>query len=327
MAENNAQHEMDDGGNQHNQTPPPANEAATGNNAPINEINAASTVRLPWPAIVRDNIELWFLQIDHWFTVNRITSDNTRFSTVVAALDFNLLQQVYETVRNPPATGKYQALKAAVIRNFTESEQRRAQQFVSGLQLGDKKPSHLLNDLRRIGGENQDEKFLKVLWLNRLPIQVQTCLAASTSPLNDLAQLADSVMETFRVSESFNLNAVQTDVAQSSTSSSNISAASSSSIVTTKNSDNDILSKLAIQVEKLTRQIARMHDENSSSHRSRSNARSASQLRSRSSGRQSSRQRNRSATPTSEDDDQCWYHRTYGNDARKCRDPCEFPKN
>lgn len=160
-------------------TPPPGDVSA-GGDGPQNEIHAATTVRLPWPTIVRENIELWFLQIDHWFTVNRITSDSTKFSTVVAALDANLLQQIYETVKHPPAAGKYVAVKDAVIKNFTESEQRRAQQFVSGLKLGDKKPSHLLNDLRRIGGENQDEKLLKVLWLNRLPIQVQTCLAAST---------------------------------------------------------------------------------------------------------------------------------------------------
>lgn len=131
---------------------------------PPREVNAATTtVRLPWPTMVRDNIELWFIQIDHWFTVNRITSDSTRFSTVAAAFDSSLLQQIYETIRNPPAAGKYEAIKNAVIRNFTESEQRSAQQFVSGLQLGDKKPSHLLNDLLRIGGENQDERFVKVL--------------------------------------------------------------------------------------------------------------------------------------------------------------------
>lgn len=277
-----------------------------------NEIDALRTVRLPWPSMIRDNIDMWFLQIDHWFTVNRITSDNTRFSTVVAALDGNLLQQIYETVRNPPSTEKYKALKNAVIRNFTESEQRRAQQFVSGLQLGDKKPSHLLNDLRRIGGENQDEKLLKILWLNRLPVQVQTCLAACTSPLNDLAQLADSVMETFRVSESFNINTVQLESNQTPTR--NIAVASSSRIATT-NTDDDRLSMLTTQIEKLTREIGRLQNVNSSSQRSRSSERSSSQ------------QRSRSTTPMNENDSRCWYHRTYGNNARKCREPCDYPKN
>lgn len=298
-------------------------EVGPNGDGPHNEAHATTSVRLPWPTMMRDNIELWFIQIDHWFTVNRITSDNTRFSTVVAALDPNLLQQIYETVRNPPVANKYDALRNAVIRNFTESEQRRAQQFVSGLQLGDKRPSHLLNELRRIGGENQDENFVKVLWMNRLPIQVQTCLAASASPLNDLAILADSVMETFRIGESFNVNVVRPESNHPSTS--NIAAASSSSAATNntaKVSDSDALSKLAAQVKELARQMARMHNGNAPNRSGRSNERS------------SSRQRGRSATPANgangennEDDGQCWYHRTYGPDARKCRDPCNAPKN
>lgn len=290
--------------------PPQEPPVAAGN--PHDEVNATTIVRLPWPVIVRDNIELWFIQIDHWFTVNRITSDNTRFSTIVAALDSNLLQQIYETIRNPPATGKYEAVKNAVIRNFTESEQRRAQQLVSGLQLGDKKPSHLLNDLRRMGGENQDEKLLKVLWLNRLPVQVQTCLAASTSSLNDLAQLADSVMETFRVSEPFQINSVRSDNEKPS---SNVAAASNSNAAA--NNDSDLISKLATQIDKLTRQIASLQSGKSSSQRGPSNNRS--------------RQRSRSATPmnrtSNEDDSLCWYHRNYGKEAHKCREPCDFQKN
>lgn len=304
--------------NQNN--PPPRPPAGDG---PNNEIAAATVgIRLPWPRMVENNIELWFTQVDHWFGASRITSDATKHSTIVAALDASLLQQIYATVMNPPPppASKYEAVKAALIRNFTESEQRRAQQFVSGLQLGDRKPSHLLNDLRRVGGEGQDEKLLKVLWLNRLPVQVQTCLAAVTSPLDALAELADSVMETFRVSESFGVNAVQNDVARPSTST--VAAASSNSAATNnavKNSDSDALSKLSAQVEKLTRQMARIHNENVAGIRSRPRERSLS------------RPRSRNATPANvnepEDDGRCWYHRTYGNDARKCREPCNVPKN
>lgn len=306
-----------------NPPPNPNNEGPIGD-GPHNEINATAAVRLPMPKIVRDNIELWFLQLDHWFTVNRITSDSTRFSTVVAALDASLLQQIYEVVRNPPAlpASKYDAVKNAVIRNFTESEQRRAQQFVSGLQLGDKKPSHLLNDLRRIGGEGQDEKLLKVLWLNRLPIQVQTCLAAVTQPLNALSELADSVMETFRVGvSSDNINAVQ----MCASTSSNVAAASTSNIATNnaaKSSDSDTLVKLSIQVANLAKQLAKMQNgQNQNVQRGRSGARS------------SSANRTRSGTPaphngnSDEDDGRCWYHQTYGSDAQKCREPGNEPKN
>lgn len=298
--------------------PPNQNENQQIGDGPHQEVGAASiSVRLPFPSIVRDNIELWFLQLDHWFTINRITSDSTRFRTVEAALDANLLQQIYETVRNPPAPPalKYEAVKSAVIKNFTESEQRRAQQFVSGLQLGDKKPSHLLNDLRRIGGENQDEKLLKVLWMNRLPMQVQTCLAAVTSPLNALAELADSVMETFRVgSSNDHVSVVNFDPIHNTTSTIAATSNSSATNNAVKTSDSDALSKLTAQIEKLTKQMTRLYQNQSSNGRSRSNERS------------SSRQRNRSTTPanrlTDEDDGRCLFHRTYGSDALKCHDPC-----
>lgn len=303
---------------QQNQNRPPPNDGGAGGDGNHNEVHANNAVRLPIPHIVRDNIELWFIQLDHWFAVNRITSDSTRYSTVVASLDAALLQQIYETVRNPPAAGKYEAIKSAVIRNFSESEQRRAQQFVSGLQLGDKKPSHLLNELRRIGGEAQDEKLLKVLWMNRLPIQVQTCLAAVSEPLNTLAPLADSVMETFRVGsdgQSFAVNA-------GAFTSSNVAAASTSNPATknaAKSSDSELLSKLAAQVANLTKQLGKLLNEKSQ--------------RGRSASRSSVPSRARSATPaasngeSTEGDGRCWYHRTYGSEATKCREPCTESKN
>lgn len=303
-----------------NQPPPnrDGEDERAGGDGPHVEVNAATTVRLRMPQIVRDNIELWFIQLDHWFSVNRITSDSTRFSTVVAALDASLLQQIYETVRNPPQppASKYEAIKNAVIHNFTESEQRRAQQFVSGLQLGDKKPSHLLNELRRIGGEAQDEKLLKVLWMNRLPMQVQTCLAAVTQPLNALAELADSVMETFRVGASNDIHAAS----HGASTSASIAAASSSPATNNaaKSSDSGELSKLAVQIERLTKEIARMQQENRPG---------------RSTERSSSTPRPRSATPApvngsaNAEDGRCWYHQAYGSEAKKCREPCIEPKN
>lgn len=288
--------------------PPAAENPEIIGDGPDNENGAAAvTVRLSWPRINMANIELWFLQVDNWFIVNRITSDNTRFSTIVAALDPELLAQVYAVVKNPPAppASKYEALKNAVIRNFTESEQRRAQLYVTGLQLGDKKPSHLLNDLRRVGGDTQDEKLLKALWLNRLPTQVQTCLAATPpQPLNHLAELADTVMETFRVGSNGHVNAVSPNAGPT------VAAASPNVATnnTVKSSDSDAIAKLAEKIEKLTRTIARM---NETPNRSRSNERSSS--------------RTRSATPANDgpdEDGRCWYHHTYGSNATKCREPC-----
>lgn len=295
----------------HGDNLPPVNEnegAEIIGDGPENERDAAAvTVRLSWPRMNMANIELWFLRVDNWFIVNRITSDATRFSTIVAALDPELLSQVYVVVKNPPPppASKYEALKNAVVRNFTESEQRRAQLYVTGLQLGDKKPSHLLNDLRRVGGDTQDEKLLKALWLNRLPTQVQTCLAVTSQPLAQLAELADTVMETFRVGTSSHVNVVSSDT---NTSTAAVSSPGAATNNTAKSSDSDALAKLTAKIEKLARQMARLTEIPS---RSRSVERSSA--------------RARSATPANngpDEDGRCWYHHTYGSRAVKCRDPC-----
>lgn len=54
-------------------------------------------------------------------------SDKTKFRTIVAALDAKLLAQVFDTVQNPPEENRYRALKAAIVKNFAESEQIRLQ--------------------------------------------------------------------------------------------------------------------------------------------------------------------------------------------------------
>lgn len=246
------------------------------------ENNAVTHVRLPIPSLQQDNIELWFIQLDHWFTINRITSDPTKFSTTIASLPSSLVSQVFDVVSNPPATCKFETIKAALIKHFADSEQKRIQSYVSGLQLGDRKPSHLLNDMRRVAIDTTDEKLLKGLWMQRLPVNVQTCLSTVNEPLNKLAELADSVMETIRAS------------------SSSVSAISAPKVDNT----NDQIEQLRNEVRELTKRISSAFSEN----------------------RSRSRSRTRSSTPsnnqTVNESTECWYHQTYGSNARKCKEPC-----
>lgn len=247
------------------------------------ENNAVSHIRLPMPSLQQDNIELWFIQLAHWFTVNRITSDSTKFSTTIASLPSNIVNQVFDVVANPPTTHKFETIKAALTKHFADSEQKRIQNYVSGLQLGDRKPSHLLNDMRRVGLDTKNEQLLKGLWLQRLPVSVQTCLSTVSEPLSKLAELADSVMETIRA---------------------NNSSVATISAPKVENS-NDQIEQLRGEVRELTRKLNNVLSEN----------RSRSRARNRSSTPASNNQTNGDST-------ECWYHQKYGSSARKCREPC-----
>lgn len=247
----------------------------------IYESNSVNHIRLPMPSLQQDNIELWFIQLDHWFTINRITSDNTKFSTTIASLTSSLVAQVFDVVINPPETHKFETIKAALIKNFADSEQKRIQKYVSGLQLGDRKPSHLLNEMRRVGIDTKSEKLLKGLWFQRLPISVQTCLATVDEPLNKLAELADSVMETIRSNNG-----------------------SVSEVKTSRNENkNDEIVQLRNEVRELTNKLNEVL-----SNRSRSRTRSATPVK--------------NSQPANDESTECWYHRTYGPGAKKCRAPC-----
>ena len=91
-------------------------------------------------------------------------------------------------------------LRTELIKRTTASEQRRLQQLLTSEELGDKKPSQLLRRMQQLLGDstgpNPDNRFLRELFLQRLPNKVWMVLAsAGDMSLEDLAQLADKIME------------------------------------------------------------------------------------------------------------------------------------
>lgn len=150
-------------------------------------------VKIPqfWP----ENTELWFAQIESQFALYKITTDNTKFNQVVGNLDARVLQQVMDAVLKPPAAGKYENIKAKITACFAESSQQKLSKLLSQLTLGEQKPSHLLNRQRELAGTTVNDEFLKSLWLRHLPANVQSILAISNGTLDEVAKLADAIMD------------------------------------------------------------------------------------------------------------------------------------
>ncbi|GFT91812.1 uncharacterized protein NPIL_242421 [Nephila pilipes] len=62
------------------------------------------------------------------------------------------------------------------------------------MQLGDRKPSRLLLEMRSKADSRISEELLKSLFIQRLPTHVQQILAISDDPLDKLAAMADGIM-------------------------------------------------------------------------------------------------------------------------------------
>lgn len=247
------------------------------------------------PPFWSKNPQLWFHQIDAQFAICQITSELVKFNYVVASLEMDVLSQVSDIIAAPPPNS-YEALKKRLLASFGESEERRIKRLLLELQLGDKRPSHLLQEMRQIAGNLVAEDFLKNLWIRQLPASLQAVVTASGEKLSVLAVLAD------RVNEVTSVRLETSAIASTSTAESTISSQ---------------VADLQRQISALTTQFQHFH------RRDRSNGGESRGRRGRSQSRGRSASRSRSA-----DKEMCWYHRRFGSKATRCTRPCNFkPEN
>ncbi|GFV19008.1 uncharacterized protein TNCV_4758931 [Trichonephila clavipes] len=124
-----------------------------------------------------------------------ISSDDTKYSALVANLDAETLSYVSDIVLSPPNSDKYHTLSQRLITQFSDSETQKIKKLLTDLQLGDEKPSHLLRKMKELSNGQLQDDFLQSLWLQRMPPHIQTVLSASSQPLDKLAIIADKVSE------------------------------------------------------------------------------------------------------------------------------------
>ncbi|GFQ80236.1 uncharacterized protein TNCT_622511 [Trichonephila clavata] len=98
---------------------------------------------------------------------------------------------------HPDATDPYAQIKNELINRSGESSQQEIRKLLSGEELGSRKPSELLRNMkRRAESLNVDDKLMTELFLQRLPSSVQTILAAvSDLTLDKAADIADRIFE------------------------------------------------------------------------------------------------------------------------------------
>ncbi|GFV75378.1 retrovirus-related Pol polyprotein from transposon 17.6 [Trichonephila clavipes] len=250
-------------------------------------------IALRLPPFWKSNVRLWIAQCDHAFTFSGISSDDTKYSALVANLDAETLSYVSDIVLSPPNSDKYHTLSKWLITQFSDWETQKIKKLLTDLQLGDEKPSRLLRKMKELSNGQLQDDFLQSLWLQRMPPHIQTVLSASSEPLDKLAIILDKVSEGVGASSTICAATTVPPPSQSS----------SCSVQPTMDSLLRQIQELSLQVAELTR------ERNSSRHQRYSSDRRRSHSRSRSVNRGSGI---------------CYYHRRYKEQARKCVSPCAF---
>ncbi|GFU11606.1 retrovirus-related Pol polyprotein from transposon 297 [Nephila pilipes] len=128
------------------------------------------------------------------FILAGITIETTKFHHVISALQPEELDIVGDIILNPPSEKPYTTLRCRLSSQYADSEEQRIRDLISGMQLGDGKPSRLLLGTRSKAEKRMTEELLKSLFLQRFLTLVQQILAISNDQLEKLAEMADGIV-------------------------------------------------------------------------------------------------------------------------------------
>lgn len=258
--------------------------------------NMTNTIKITLPPFWKSKPNIWFLQVEAVFATNAVTEDAHKYNHIVSALDTSIIEEFADIIGNPPSTEMYKTLKNAIISRTTDSTEKQILKVLTGMHLGDKKPSSLWREMKTLAANTISDAAVK--WLDLLPPNAAMLLRlVEKDDVAELAEVADKLTEQggtiMAVSSNTNHNTGNTQ------------------IYTNYTELRQEIADLKVAVAQLA-SIIRQNAER------RPRDRSNQQYRTRSSSR--GRQTANSTSVLG----YCWYHHKYGADAKSCKPPCKF---
>ena len=158
------------------------------------QLNAVS-IKLPqfWP----DKTRFWFAQAEAQFETRNITNEKTKFNHVVLVLDSKTATQALDIIETPDPVNPYTVLKERLTKAYSLSDSERAGRLIDMAGLGDRTPSQCLADMLQLipAGQAVDPGFLfRELFLRQLPVEIRTQLA-QTSKIGTTAKILRELAE------------------------------------------------------------------------------------------------------------------------------------
>lgn len=153
----------------------------------------ANKVSVKIPPFWTDKPEMWFYQVEAQFAISGITSEDTKFNYLVAQLEPKFMENIWDIIKES-GNNKYSSAKDRLLQTFKESENHRMKRLLTGLDLGDLKPSQLLRKMKSIG-DDISPSMLRTLWFEKMPDAVRNILIVSDEDIDKLATMADKILE------------------------------------------------------------------------------------------------------------------------------------
>lgn len=127
---------------------------------------------------------------------NGVQKEMAKFIAVVKSLGDEALEKIYNLLHNPPAQKPYEVLNKQPIEKFAEDPRDGMRRLTNLTSMGNRTAVQFLEYVRREAGPTSEEKFVKNIFLTKLPLHAQLAVLSNTSNLtvDEQASLADRII-------------------------------------------------------------------------------------------------------------------------------------
>lgn len=274
----------------------PGDDLVPDNKADIVEPPIQVSAALRVPPFWTNRPDLWFYQVETQFRLKGIKSTTTKYDYLISSLPEESMEIVADAIRSPPDDkDKYEHIKALLISRCQDTEEKRLDNLLNKVELGDMKPSELFRHMESLAGGNTlvNGPLLNKLWLNKMPVSIQSCLIAieQSSTQEQIFKIADRIYDS---ADRPKISAVE------------------------RKTESNFESQLANIAARLERIEMRQSRSGAFSPNFQRDSRPKFRSYSRSGNNSRSRQRDTSTKKI------CWYHKRYQERASKCNKPCSY---
>ena len=136
--------------------------------------------------------EQWFQNLEGQFEINGIKVDSTKYYYVIQNLPQDIVCEVKSLTKNPPAVGKYPAIKALLLRLYGRKKIDLVKELLQIRSLGGRTcAAHLAYMRGLVTDYDAKSDIFRAIFLFCIPLHIRRPLLHSEKGLDDIATIAD----------------------------------------------------------------------------------------------------------------------------------------
>ena len=132
---------------------------------------------LKFMSFAKNDCEGWFAAFERMLHTRRITDDAEMYDALIAHLNYDVLTTLFGFIQDIPDVNQYASLKNKLMSKYALSAESKLEKLFQDTSLANKRPSEVMNEMRRHAGNDIQRDMLMRIWRKRLPGQIRVAIA------------------------------------------------------------------------------------------------------------------------------------------------------